>query len=56
MPDVLTIFLYNRPFSNITDHSEAPSIVWITWVVDWVLDWLQQTGEGAVHNVAHKIT
>jgi len=24
MPDALTIFLYNRPFFNITDHSEAP--------------------------------
>ena len=24
MPDTLTIFLYNRPFSNITYHSEAP--------------------------------
>jgi hypothetical protein len=24
--------------------------------VDWVLDWLQQIAEGAVHNVAHKIT
>jgi len=23
MPDALTIFLYNRPFSNITYHSEA---------------------------------
>jgi len=26
------------------------------WAVDWVLDWLQQIGEGAVHNVANKIT
>ena len=26
------------------------------WAVDWVLDWLQQIGEGAVHNVGHKIT
>ena len=24
MPDALTIFLYNRPFCNITYHSEAP--------------------------------
>jgi hypothetical protein len=24
MPDALTIFLYNRPFFNITHHSEAP--------------------------------
>jgi len=24
MPDTLTIFVYNWPFSNITDHSEAP--------------------------------
>jgi len=24
MPDALTIFLYNRPFFNITYHSEAP--------------------------------
>jgi len=23
-PDALSIFLYNRPFSNITHHSEAP--------------------------------
>jgi len=24
MPDALTIFLYNWPFFNITNHSEAP--------------------------------
>jgi hypothetical protein len=24
--------------------------------VDWVLDWIQQIGEGAVNNVANKIT
>jgi len=24
MPDALTIFVYNRPFSNINSHSEAP--------------------------------
>jgi hypothetical protein len=36
--------------STVVCSSEGAA--WILWAVDW----LQQTGEGEVHNVAHKIT